>query len=185
MPRKAAEQAWSKLCTYHDWYRHKYGDVRYCIHCSRPLPKTENAPDYACGLVYTYIEAKNSTKIGTWRWVEIAQDGERKNQREWLLEHGGWLFIVLGEGRAPKGKSAYLVPFEDWVDLIEPFLIELKMASIRKETKGKRPGADVFLDDYRLIWLTNQGWVIQKGHPWWRWMFHLAMNETRKIEANL
>ena len=171
MGGKKAEAKWRAVCKRNLWYWHKYGDVRYCIYCKGVLPKTERAPDFAVAVSFTYVECKNNDKTGRWSWKELADGGTRHNQREWLLNEGGWLFIELGLGRAPKGKSAFLVPFGFWVDHIEPQLIELGMASIRKDTRGKdgkRPGADEILARFRLEWVTKEGWIIPNGHDWWK-----------------
>lgn len=172
MGGKQAEPRWRAICKRNNWYWHKYGDVRYCIHCKTPLPKTENAPDFAVGISFTYVECKNNDKTGRWRWKELSANGNRQNQRTWLLREGGWLFIELGTKNAPKGKSAYLIHFGTWVSEIEPLLLELNMASIRKEPKGKRPGADELLADYRLDWVQNEGWHIPNGHIWWKALYN-------------
>lgn len=165
---KEAEKRVVALANHYKWYRHKYGDVRYCIHCEKALPKTENAPDYAIAPIYTWVEAKNSVpSTGRWNWTEIAADGDRKNQRAWLIENGGWLFIELGEGRAPKEKGAFLVPFKSWLREVEPFLIEKGYKSIRLREKRNRPGADTLLAKWALEWEPNVGWTIPNGHVWW------------------
>lgn len=167
MARKQSEAKWRKIMKDKGWFWHKYGDVRYCMHCHKPLPKTENAPDFVVAPLVTYVECKNSNATGRWDWTEIAEDGARANQRNWLLEHDGWLFIELGTGKAPKGRQAYLVPIIIWINYIEPQLRELKMSSIRKETRGKRPGADDLLLTFMLEWVPNQGWIIPDYHEWW------------------
>lgn len=169
MAKKQAEGSFVDLANFYNYFHHKYGDVRACPHCHKNLPKSENAPDYAAGIVYTYVECKNSnaSSHGIWKWTELLPDGARANQRKWLETNGGWLFIVLGIGRAPKGKSAYLLPFEIWSQVVEPYLLSKEMRSIRRETIGDRKGADEFLADYRLEWKPNEGWVIPDGHIWW------------------
>jgi hypothetical protein len=107
--------------------------------------------------------------------------GERKNQRTFLLENGGWLFIQLGDEPAPNGKSAYLLPFSVWVDEIEPVLIAKKMQSIRRETVGERIGADELLMEFRLIWAEG-GWAIPKTHHWWHVVLEKLITEKRKVE---
>lgn len=180
MATKAAEKRWRSIAKGQDWYWHKYGDVRYCWKCHTVLPKTENAPDFAVAVVYTYVECKNSDGTGRWNCKEISEEGRRGNQRAWLLEHGGWLFIELGNKPAPKGKSAYLIPFIIWVRDVEPILRENKMASIRKETKGKRPGADELLADYRLDWIEGN-WEIPAGHKWWSCLFSSLKSQLVRI----
>jgi hypothetical protein len=171
MAVKQSEKRWRSIAKGHNWFWHKYGDVRYCWKCNTVLPKTENVPDFAVAIVYTYVECKNSDKSGRWACKEISEEGARANQRAWLLERGGWLFIELGDKPAPKGKSAYLIPFIIWTRDVEPILREKKMASIRKETKGKRPGADELLANYRLEWIDGN-WEIPPYHIWWEKLFN-------------
>lgn len=185
MPKsKRAEERTREMLKHYNWYWHKYGDVRYCMNCHVALPKSENAPDFSAGMVYTYIEAKNSDSSDTWQWSEISEEGARKNQRKWLLETGGWLFIELGSGNAPKGKSAYLVPFDQWVGLIEPQLIKNNMKSIRKETYRDRPGADTLLADFQLTWEYG-GWRIPVNHVWWRILSMKLQLELERVEAHI
>lgn len=166
---KDAEKRVVEIANHYGWYRHKYGDVRYCIHCHKPQPKSERAPDYAVAPIATWVEAKNNDAKGRWSWIELLADGDRSNQRDWLLEKGGWLFIELGLGRAPNGKGAWLVPFKLWVEQVEPVLLEKGMRSLRYTQKQKaKPGADEFLHKWALAWETNVGWTIPDGHVWWR-----------------
>lgn len=181
---KEAEKRVVALANHYNWYKHKYGDVRYCIHCEKALPKTENAPDYALAPIYTWVEAKNSQpSTERWNWSEIAEDGERSNQRRWLIENGGWLFIELSNkgARGDKGRGAFLVPFKLWLTDVEPILVKLGMKSIRLETKGNRPGADSLLDCWALEWEANVGWVIPDGHDWWKALHKVLTNELEKI----
>ena len=184
MPVKRAESSFKETLKAYDWRWHKYGDVRYCIHCHKPLPKSENAPDFSAWVVYTWVECKNSNSTGRWVWTEISEGGDRANQRAWLIENGGWLYIELGTGRAPKGKSAYLVPFKHWLNRIEPFLIENGMKSIRKETIGNRPGADDFLALWRLDW-RNSHWEIPKNHYWWYSLRTALYKELEFVEGKI
>lgn len=181
MKAKAAEVAFRDMAARYDYGRHKYGDVRYCIHCKKAQPKSEHAPDYSMWEVYNWIECKNNPDSSPrWNWTEISEEGERKNQRKFLLKNDGWLFIVLGTGRAPKGKSAFFLPFSDWVEKIEPILNENNMRSIRKSSKGKRPGADLILQSYRLKW-DKGGWIIPEGHLFWADLFERLCVELGKI----
>jgi hypothetical protein len=184
MKAKASEKAFRELAKYYKFGWHKYGDVRFCIHCRKPLPKSEQAPDFSLWEVYNWVECKNSDKSGRWAASEIMEGGARENQRAFLLEKNGWLFILLGTGRAPKGKSAFLIPFHEWVDKIEPILELNKMRSIRKESKGKRPGADLLLQSYRLDW-EDGGWKIPRGHLYWTTLFetlcHLLQDVYQRV----
>lgn len=173
MSKKKAESRLRDLLNHYEWYGHKYGDVRYCIHCHKPLPKSERAPDYYISQVGTWIECKNNDSTGTWKCSEIMENGERQLQREFLNENGGWLFIELADGRAPKKAAAYLIPWVHWRDLIEPVLENEGMKSIRRETtvnndgSTRRFGADLLFNGYELKWTQNIGWVIPVNHIFW------------------
>lgn len=174
---KEAEKRVRDLANHYGWYRHKYGDVRYCIHCHQPLPKTERAPDYFLAQVGNWVECKNNDSTGTWKCSEIMEGGERSGQREFLNEHGGWLFIELSEGRAPTKASAYLVPWDRWLHDVEPILEENDMKSFRRETiynkddSVRRLGADRLLDEWELEWETHIGWIIPDEHEYWRALY--------------
>lgn len=182
--RKRAEGMLRAMLKFYNWGWHKYGDVRYCVHCHKPLPKSENMPDFSAWMVYTWIEAKNNAADGSWRWTEIAPDGERANQRRWLHDNNGWLFIELGKGKAPKGKGAYLIPFDEWENVIEPVLIAEDIKSLRFEATTRRPGANVFLSLYKLEWSDGR-YQIPKGHLWWHRAYIALELELEKVKGYL
>lgn len=170
---KKAEQRLRDLVNHYGFWAHKYGDVRYCVHCHRPLPKSERAPDYYVSQIGSWIECKNNDSSGTWRCAEIMEGGERQLQREFLNENGGWLFIELADGRAPKKAVAYLVPWDIWIGQIEPVLVKENMSSFRRETTYnkddsiRRLGGDRLLSDWELKWEQNTGWTIPHDHIYW------------------
>lgn len=174
MVRKKSEKRLRDLINHYDWWGHKYGDVRYCIHCHKPLPKSEQAPDYYVSQSGDWIECKNNDSSGTWRCAEIMPGGERQLQRDFLDKSGGWLFIELADGRAPKEAAAYLVPWEHWLKFVEPILIKADMSSIRRETTYnkdgdvRRLGGDRLLDSWELKWKQGAGWTIPHDHIYWR-----------------
>ncbi|MGC9384731.1 MAG: hypothetical protein ACP5D6_09050 [Kosmotogaceae bacterium] len=174
MTRKKSEKRLRDLINHYNWWGHKYGDVRYCIHCHKPLPKSERAPDYYLSQIGDWIECKNNDSTGTWRCAEIMPGGERQLQRDFLNENGGWLFIELADGRAPKKAAAYLVIWDFWVNHVEPILIKEDMSSFRRETtynkdgSVRRLGGDRLLSDWELEWKEHIGWIIPRGHFYWK-----------------
>ena len=172
---KQAEGSFVKVAKRYGWGWHKYGDVRYCIHCHQPLPKTERAPDYLLAPVFTWVECKNNDATGRWDWKnDIGPEGNRKNQREWLKEHNGWLFIELGQGRAPNDRGAFLIPWLDW-ERLEASLLEQKQYSLRYRGLRGRLGADMMLMQYKLEW--NKGWYIPGHHIFW-FALHSKLREA-------
>ena len=180
---KKAEARVRDLTNHYEWYKHKYGDVRYCIHCQKPLPKTERAPDFYVSQIGDWIEAKNNDATGSWRCAEIMEGGERSGQREFLNENGGWLFIELADGNAPVNASAYLIDWDSWLHVVEPILIHNDMKSIRRETTHnndasiRRLGADELLYRWKLDWEAGTGWFIPYGHDYW----HVMMDKLEGL----
>lgn len=185
MKRKQAEQDFREMTKHYSFGRHKYGDARYCVHCGKVLPKSERMPDYSMWLVFTYIECKNSDNTGKWDWVELLPDGDSKFQREFLTENGGWLFITLGEGRAPRGRGAWLVSWDTWAKSIEPELLKREQRSLRKKSKrSSHVGADELLDGYDLLWDKGH-WLIPLGHPFWQSAYSKTLAVATALENML
>ena len=74
-----------------------------------------------------------------------------------------WLFLELGKGRAPKGRSAYLIPFKEFQRLEEELLAQ-GQKSIQKETK-RNPGGDEMFGFWKLDWIKEVGWILPENHP--------------------
>lgn len=151
------------------YYVHKWGDVRYghCPKCNTffPLPKAEKKPDFLIALQYRFIEAKGAGN--SWHF-----DGDfRPNQREFMdaNEDLSWIFVEIGEGKAPKGKKAFLLPWKNW-KIIEDKLLKENMKSIIFESTEKSrvfTVDSVFDISYCLVW-ENGLWNIPQEHIWWK-----------------
>lgn len=168
--RKIAEKRFIETARFYGWYTHKYGDVRHCIHCQGILPKSENMPDYAEGIIYTYVEAKNNNSQGRWGWYQdIGPEGKRKNQRKWIQKYHGWLYIVFKEGKPPEDESAFYIPWYQWANSIEPALLEKDQRTLTK-TGARQPGADYLFAEYALSWEVVNGkgvFKIPPNHIYW------------------
>lgn len=162
---KDAERYFKATVNQLGWWSHKYGDVRYCIHCHGVLPKSETMPDFVLFCIPIMVECKESNATGRWSWKEdIGPDGNRMIQRK-RLDPDGWLYIVLGEGKAPNGKGAWLVPWSHWIK-VEELLTVYNQASIPFEnTKQLRGGIELF-NGYRLSWQDGI-FIIPNLHPFW------------------
>lgn len=76
-----------------------------------------------------------------------------------------WLFLGLGRGRLPNGRSAYLIFWPEYLRE-EQILMKAGQKSISKTTK-RNPGGDDVFAEYRLDWLGSEiGWYPPKEHPW-------------------
>jgi len=165
---KESEQSFVQFTHAMGWGHHKYGDVRYCMYCHKPLPKSELKPDYLLAPVFTWVECKNSNATGRWTWRDdIGPGGKRELQRKFLTENGGYLYILLGKGRPVRDKMTWIIPWGDWLQKIEPKLLELNIASIAYFSTSRTVGAKDIIEfaPYQLVWEKGKGWVIPKGHP--------------------
>lgn len=152
---------------------YKWRDAGYmrCPKCGRLLlrcpmchqdmlmPKAEQKPDFLVAMEYVYVEAKG----GGLRW-----DFEKSitpTQRIVMREHEGWLFLEMGEGRAPKGRAAYLVPWQKWT-IIEEQLLSQDVHSViwERSLRSKNPSADELMGEYRVVW-DDGDWKIPEEHP--------------------
>ena len=174
--RKSSEKKFRNMMKYYGYYWYKYGDVNYCPHCHKPLPKSEMKPDFVVSPNVTWVECKNNNKSGLWNWTEIDEGGDRSFQREFLIENNGWLFIELGTGNAPTNKGAWLVPIDYWIYVVEPKLKKSGQKSLRYKTvynkdgskRNGHTGADILLKEYALEWTAHVGWTIPNNHQWWK-----------------
>jgi hypothetical protein len=193
MSQKEAEKKFKAMCNYHGLDSYKNGDVRLCVACGAPQPKSERKPDYTISPFGTSVECKNANSRGIWEWSEIDEGGARFLQRQYLQENGGWLFIELGLGRAPEGKAAWLIPWTRWVNEIEPQLHKTGQKSIRMETLRNNDGTprrgyyggDVLFEGYEVEWKTYVGWTIPKGHVFWRSYHSKLVSELERLQELL
>lgn len=160
---KESEVYFKETMNHYGWSSHKYGDVRYCPHCHGVLPKSETMPDYVLMPLPILVECKNSDKGGSWSWKsDIGPEGTRAIQRIRLGQTNGWLYIVIGNGRAPAGKSAWLIQWEAWLAVEK----ELVQASIPLEDTRQLMGARRLFQGFELVWEKGV-FSIPRGHPFW------------------
>lgn len=138
--------------------------VKTCPHCKKDLllNKAETLPDFIIAMDYVYVEGKGSTD--SWNWKSSITE----IQDRVCLEHESWLFLEMGTGRAPKGRSAWLVPWVTWKE-IQTNLEALGFSSIIFEgtTRTKNPVAKDVLQGYECEW-HNGGWKLPVNHPFWK-----------------
>ena len=164
MQKKRNEHVLGKMMREQGYYAHKWGDVRYCPFCKTPLPKAEKKPDFLIAKDYAFVEAKGASDAWTF-------DGDfRPNQREFMDNNTmrSWIFVEMGDGRAPNGKIAFLVPWTTW-KVIEEQLLSTGFHSvlIKKTEKSRAPAIKEYLSqDYFLEW-GKGGWTIPENHIWW------------------
>ena len=174
-PRKRNEEVFGNMARRYAFYAHKWRDrtyvrcpnchktLMYCPYCkgSLLLQKAQTKPDFLVAMDYVYVEAKGAED----RWAFI--DSIRDNQRIVANEHETWLFLEMGTGRAPKGKQAYFVPWEVWVEIEKGLIEKNKKSLIFERTKTtKSPTAREVLGKWELSWESG-GWVIPSQHEFW------------------
>lgn len=144
------------------------GLVRYCPHCNQDmlLPKAGTYPDYIVATTFLYVECKQGPD--SWSIKDFTPT-QMKVMDEHLGKHGqAYLFLEIGEGRAPDGRHAFLVEWAWWRKTQEG-LLQDKMTSIRFEAtqRSRMPIACELLKDWQLAW-RDGGWAIPKAHPFWQ-----------------
>lgn len=163
-----SEKYFKELCNLYSWGSHKYGDVRKCIHCGGLLPKSEQMPDYVVMPLPYVVECKNdNASHGSWPWAEdFGPTGKRFIQKEKLARYNGWLFVVLGDKPAPRGKSAWLIPWDYWLK-IEERLLSMGQMSIPFEGTPRLESGRTLFNGFILEWLDG-GFIIPRFHPFWK-----------------
>jgi hypothetical protein len=162
--RKAGEDACRESFKRTPIALHKFPDHRMCYNCNAIIPKSDEQPDYIASIDWFYVEAKECDSMGYFRWAD-PKKGFTPIQRRRLAEHEGYVYLVMREpnGRAPDGVSAYVIPWDDWLDI--EVRLELNGAkSIRRTATKKLPGADELLTAYQCEW---QAGSKDKG-GWWQ-----------------
>ena len=94
---------------------------------------------------------------------------EQRDRLDWwhvyrLKDTFSWVFLELGDGSAPKGRSAYMISWPRYKEA-EAKLLASGQKSIGKETK-RNPGADDVFAESRMDWIPGIGWFPPEGHPW-------------------
>jgi hypothetical protein len=126
------------------------------------MPKAQTYPDYLGCADPIFIEVKFGRD--RYNWEDISEI-----QRRTLTENNNsWVFIIIGGGRAPDGRGAWLVPWDEYL-AAETTCIMRDMKSIVFESteRSRVPSADEFWPHHRLEWLEGQ-WIIPYKHVWWQ-----------------
>jgi hypothetical protein len=182
MKKKVSETEFKDFCKRRDLYWHKFADILKCPVCDNTIWQSSRMPDFEVTYLgtKTLVEVKQGYgKDGSWYFGDPGK-GIRPIQREvmdeWHAMQGvmPWVFLVLGSGRAPKGRCAFLLPFSHWKQY-EKGLLEKDQKSIRL-SGGRMVTADVLLADYRMDWVKAtddlpSGWDLPWGHPFHFFLF--------------
>jgi hypothetical protein len=168
MKKKVSEAEFVRFAKKLEVQTHKFADRLKCQVCQNLIWKSTKMPDYEATYMgmKTLVEVKQSHATGRWSFANKEQ-GVRDTQVEemdnWESTHqvGCWMFIVLGNGRAPKGRGAFLIPWKDW-KRIEVELIAEGQKSITFDS-GRMKMAKDFLAEWQLVWSDGR-WTLPDGH---------------------
>jgi hypothetical protein len=129
------------------------------------MPKAQTRPDFLVAQHPAYVECKQAEE----RWPIDDFSANEENALGEAVEHdcSSWLFLEMGTGRAPIGKSAWLVPWFVFQGIRSRMRVA-KLLSLRFEQKDKSrmPLASNILKGWELIW-KHGGWTIPENHVWW------------------
>lgn len=196
MQKKASENEFKDFCKRRGYAWHKFADILMCPACFNTIWQSNRMPDFEVTYrgLKTLAEVKQgSGEYGAWNFSS-ENSGIRPIQREaldaWLETQGvmPWIFLVLGEGRAPKGRGAFLIPWGDW-KRIEQGLLAKGQHAIRLEGGRKESAVDT-LFRYRLDWCTStdahpSGWDLSWGHPFFQFEHVANLSYQLRLEWDL
>lgn len=196
MEKKLSEHEFKDFCKKQGIYSHKFADILKCPRCFETIWQSSNVPDFEITYLglKTLVEVKQgSGEYGAWNFAND-KSGITENQRNaldnWLNEQAvmPWLFLVLGSGRAPLGRGAFLIPWTDW-QVIEKELLTSGQKSIRFEG-GRKITAKEKLARYQLIWEKSTdehpaGWELPRLrgalHPFYAYLNTAWAGYARRI----
>lgn len=177
----SGESAFASLAKHYGFYWRKFKDRSWCPNCHSLLPKSEKMPDYLIATMPQLVEVKSSFGNGRWPFKESIRD----TQRETLGERGGWLYLEMADGpRAYPGKtkSAYLIPWEIWLET-EQDLLSRGISSLTRTTK-RNQGTDELFTDFQLVWEKGEGWTIPRSHVFWSKLQNQIVDLAKMVSAS-
>lgn len=142
-------------------YGYKFRDRARCQHCGMLQPKSQTEPDYLAAIVWSFVEVKGAHDRWNWNTGEPISEVQRRR----LEETKGWIFLELGEGRRPKGKQAFLIPYSAWVPW-QNYYDNQNIKSITLEGTARLPSARTDLKMWALDWKDGR-WTVPSKSPFW------------------
>lgn len=193
MNKKHSETSLGRMMRGHGYFVHKWRDRGFvsCPNChttltvcpkckgSLLLPKAQTYPDFLVAHSWTFIECKQG--IDNWSLLDISETQvsvlDESNQPSWI-------FLELGPGKAPKGKQAYLIAWQEFKRIRHEIISEQNIKSVcfRRSARGRAPQADEVFAPYQLEWATLQGWTIPQTHCWWQTVWR--NNDLTIVDGN-
>ena len=144
--------------------------IKFCPMCKKDmmLPKAKGRLDFIVMMEWTEVECKQGTE--SWALNDFSEPQEALINKPTRREHHRWLFLEIGDGRAPKGREAYLIPGDAFVSIRRHLEQEgFKSVRYRATERSRVPEARDTFGRYCLEWIPNRGWVIPRNHEWWNY----------------
>lgn len=193
MKRKTAERELKIMANRYGLFSHKFRDRGYisCPTCHKAMitcpfcrsdmlmPKAQSYPDYLLVEDPIFIEVK-------WGKQRFPLEDISPIQRKSLTDNGNsWVFVVIGEGRVPNGRGAWLVPWDEYQGT-ENTLASLGIKSLifEKTSRSRVPEADDYWIEYRLEW-EDGGWNIPAIHIWWATNLNMESESDESAEQTI
>lgn len=189
--RKRSEGEFSTMMRSYEYWVHKWRDRGYpeCPHCHRMitrcphchqdtlLPKAQTYPDYTFAKKVGLCEVKDGKERFSWK-----QDISDNQYRVMTTEEDAWLFLEMGEGRAPNGRQAFFVPWRAWIDYEKQLEARGVLSIVYEQApRSRNPSAREILIQYECIWMNGQ-WTLPADHPFWK--MHEGSNHDTDARIN-
>lgn len=182
MKKKRSEESLRTMMKYHSIKAIKGRDRGYinCPNCHTPaktcpnckgdmlLNKAATRLDFLVLINWTEVECKQGDE--SWALNDFTATQEKLLPQE--IEELGeprWLFLEIGDGRAPKGKEAYLIPADEFIRIRDlEYEAGRKSVRFRKTNRSKVKEARELFERFGLTWKTKVGWTIPEDHEFWK-----------------
>ena len=183
MTVKQAEADFKSLCTRNNIWAKKWDDVRHCPHCHRLIFMTQRVNDQ--DLLRQEEEQESIVDYliftgNTPHWVEckgmggstrLALSDIKPKQRNFLQSWTDkgvecWLFVTLGDGRAPRGRKAWLIPWSSFrvveMEICEPHNLKSLLWRSPAGPNQEHSMSELFKRE-ELVW-KDSNWAFPETH---------------------
>ena len=206
MPGKN-EQEFRVFCHVNEFEFEKKPDMRKCWKCGAPAFQKRTAEEdkrevkasrvdfmIMIGDRYGWVECKTGDD-DSWPWADDEHGtglGIITGQRLWMNDKTAkgincYIFLSIGEGRAPAGRMSYLIPWSDWL-ITEIKLREAGMKSIPwKKNRTKRSELNIATEfsHCALQWVQRQGWKLPSRNPLYEDFFPVIPESKEAYRVNI
>jgi hypothetical protein len=162
---------------------HCHEAIKECPHCKKDalMEKAKGRLDYRIIFEWIEVECKQGTE--TWSLDDFTKPQERLFQEVIQGFTMRWLFLEIGDGRAPKGKEAYLIPAQPFLKIrTDEAVANRKSVRFRKTERSRLMEARELFAKWQLEWATGTGWTIPDDHIFWK---HRFPDQTIAKEATV